>query len=232
MDRFVQISKMDNILIVDDDPDIIEFVRYNLEKEDFNVEMASSGYEALKKVKTFNPALILLDVMLPDIDGVETCMKIRENKEGHQPIIAFLTARSEDYSHIAGLEAGGDDYISKPIKPRLLVSRVKALLRRKNDFQANEQTLQIGNLSLDRAKHLVIIDGKEIHLPRKQFNMLSLLISNAGNVVRRTSLMQKIWGDEVYVSERNIDVQIRKIREKIGQDLIKTVKGVGYKFKA
>ena len=223
---------MDNILIVDDDPDILEFVKYNLEKEEFRVDMARTGQEALDKVKSFNPDLILLDVMLPDIDGVETCMKIRENKEGRQPIIAFLTARSEDYSHIAGLEAGGDDYISKPIKPRLLVSRVKALLRRKSDFNPTEEVIEVGNISIDQSKHLVVKGGKEVHLPRKQFNILSLLIQNTDKVVRRTNLMQKIWGDDVFVSERNIDVQIRKIREKIGDDHIITVKGVGYKFKA
>ena len=222
---------MDNILIVDDDPDILEFVKYNLDKEDFKTDVATTGSEALSKVQSFNPDLILLDVMLPDIDGVETCMKIRENKKGKQPIIAFLTARSEDYSQIAGLEAGGDDYISKPIKPRLLVSRVKALLRRKNDFQKNDEVIEIGDITLDHNQHNVVKDGKEIHLPRKQFNILALLISNAENVVRRDDLMQRIWGDEVLVSERNIDVQIRKIREKIGEDCIKTVKGVGYKFK-
>jgi len=221
---------MENILIVDDDPDILEFVKYNLEKEEFNVDLAATGTEALKKVKTFNPDLILLDVMLPDIDGVETCIKIRENKNGNQPIIAFLTARNEDYSQIAGLEAGGDDYIAKPIKPRLLVSRVKALLRRKKDFKSTNSIIKIGEITLDHGKYVVIKDGKEIHLPRKQFNILYLLISNAGNVVRRDNLMQSIWGNEVYVSERNIDVQIRNIREKIGDDMIKTIKGVGYKF--
>lgn len=223
-------ANLNNILIVDDDPDILEFVKYNLEKEDFKVDMAATGTEALKKVKSFNPDLILLDVMLPDIDGVEACMKIRENTNGHQPIIAFLTARSEDYSQIAGLEAGGDDYISKPIKPRLLVSRVKALLRRKKEFQPTDQIIEISGIKLDHGKFVVVKDGEEIHLPRKQFNILALLISNAGKVVRRNNLMKRIWGEDIYVSERNIDVQIRKIREKIGDDMIKTVKGVGYKF--
>lgn len=223
-------ANMDNILIVDDDPDILEFIKYNLEKEEFRVEMAGNGHDALKKVKSFQPDLILLDVMLPDIDGVETCMKIRENKEGVQPIIAFLTARSEDYSQIAGLEAGGDDYISKPIKPRLLISRVKALLRRKNEFQLPDQIMEAGNISLDQDRYVVVKNGVEIHLPRKQFNILALLITNSGKVVRRNTLMKQIWGDEVFVSERNIDVQIRKIREKIGENLVKTVKGVGYKF--
>ncbi len=222
---------MDNILIVDDDPDILEFVKYNLEKEDFKVDMASTGKEALEKIKSFNPDLVLLDVMLPDFDGVEVCMKIREDKDGHQPIIAFLTARSEDYSQIAGLEAGGDDYISKPIKPRLLVSRAKALLRRKKEFQPTNQVIEIGDISIDHGKFVVVKDGEEIHLPRKQFNILALLVENAGKVVRRNNLMRKIWGDDIYVSERNIDVQIRKIREKIGEKRIKTVKGVGYKYK-
>lgn len=223
-------SHQQSILIVDDDPDILEFVKYNLEKEDFKVEMAATGTEALKKVKSFNPDLILLDVMLPDIDGVEACIKIRENTSGPQPVIAFLTARNEEYSQIAGLEAGGDDYISKPIKPRLLVSRVKALLRRKQEFQPEEQIMEISGIKLDHGKYLVVKDGVEIHLPRKQFSILSLLISNPGIVIRRNHLMKTIWGDDIFVSERNIDVQIRKIREKIGDDMIKTVKGVGYKF--
>lgn len=226
----LKMLSMENILIVDDDPDILEFVKYNLEREDFKVDVAASGNEALKKVKSGKPDLILLDVMLPDMDGVETCMKIREFKMSSPPLIAFLTARNEDYSHIAGLDAGGDDYISKPIKPRLLVSRVKALLRRKNEFKGSTGVLEIGDISLDHEKHVVVKSGIEIHLPRKQFNILSLLISNAGKVVRRDNLMRQIWGDDVYVSERNIDVQIRKIREKIGDKMIKTVKGVGYKF--
>jgi len=221
---------MEKILIVDDDPDILEFLKYNLEKEKFLVDMATRGDDALKKVKLFNPDLVLLDVMLPGIDGVEACMKIREDTNGNQPIIAFLTARNEDYSQIAGLEAGGDDYISKPIKPRILVSRVKALLRRKREFQQTHQVIKIGQISIDHGKYIVVKNGEEIHLPRKQFDILSLLISNAGNVVRRNNLMRQIWGSEVIVSERNIDVQIRKIREKIGEELIKTVKGVGYKF--
>lgn len=221
---------MDSILIVDDDPDILEFVKYNLEREEFKVDMASSGHEAISKLGLFNPDLILLDVMLPDMDGVETCMKIREKKDGQQPLIAFLSARSEDYSQIAGLEAGGDDYISKPIRPRLLISRVKALLRRRKDFQLQEEVLQSGDIKLDLARYMIIKKDVEIHLPRKQFNILSMLISNSVKVVRRKALMQQIWGDEICVSERNIDVQIRKIREKIGDDLIKTVKGVGYKF--
>ena len=205
---------MEHILIVDDDPDILEFVKYNLEKEEFKVETAASGFEALDRVKKFNPDLILLDVMLPDIDGVETCMKIRESKTVKKPIIAFLTARNEDYSQIAGLDAGGDDYISKPIKPRLLISRIKALLRRKNEFKSDIPVLKIGSIELDREKYVIVKNGEEIHLPRKQFNILSLLIRNAGKVVRRDNLMRQIWGDDVIVSERNIDVQIRKIREK------------------
>ncbi|MEQ8323282.1 MAG: response regulator transcription factor [Vicingaceae bacterium] len=221
---------MSKVLIVDDDPDIREFIKYNLEKEDFNVDVAENGTIGLKKVHEFKPDLVLLDIMLPDVDGVETCMRIREIKNNVQPIVAFLTARSEDYSQIAGFDAGGDDYITKPIKPRLLVSRVKALLRRKSELVVEDQMIKIGNLILDYDRYLFINKDKEIQLPRKQFNILSLLISNAGKVVRRTDLMEKIWGSDVFVSDRNIDVQIRKIREKIGDKMIKTVKGVGYKF--
>lgn len=221
---------MSKVLIVDDDPDIREFIRYNLERENLKVNHAANGIEAIKKVKEYKPDLVLLDIMLPDIDGVETCVRIRESKKDGQPIIAFLTARSEDYSQIAGFDAGGDDYITKPIKPRLLVSRVKALLRRKSEVDVNGEIIQVGDFSLDHDRHLFVKGDEDIHLPRKQFNILSLLISNAGKVVRRKDLMEKIWGNDVYVSDRNIDVQIRKIREKIGEDLIKTIKGVGYKF--
>ena len=221
---------MERILIVDDDLDILEFIKYNLEKEEFSVELASNAKEALEKVKKMSPNLVLLDIMLPDIDGIETCLKIRELKIQSQPIIAFLTARNEDYSQIAGFEAGGDDFIAKPIKPRVLVSRLKALLRRNRGHQTKQkENIHFGDVSLNHEKHVFIKHGEEIHLPRKQFDILSLLIANAGNVVRRTDLMGIIWGD-VFVSDRNIDVQIRKIREKIGDNLIKTIKGVGYKF--
>ena len=169
---------MDKILIVDDDPDIQEFIKYNLEKEKFNVELASTSMEAMEKVTLFKPDLILLDIMLPDTDGVETCLKIRALKLQSQPIVAFLTARNEDYSQIAGLEAGADDFMSKPIKPRLLVSRVKALLRRKSGYHTKQnQNIQFGNMSLNHDKYAFIKGGEEIHLPRKQFDILSLLIS-------------------------------------------------------
>lgn len=221
---------MNNILLVDDDPDILEFVSYNLKKEGYHVTTASNGNEALEIYAGSHPDLVLLDVMMPGMDGIETCMKIREMHTDHRPIIVFLTARNEDYSQIAGLEAGGDDYIAKPIKPRVLISRIKAQMRRDSETQSSQAISNIGDISIDHERHVVHNKGQEVHLPRKQFNMLSLLVSRAGKVVSREVIMQQIWGDEVYVSERNIDVQIRKIREKIGVDRIKTIKGVGYKF--
>lgn len=221
---------MDRILIVDDEQDILEFVKYNLEKENYIVDTASSGKDALGKLSAVQPDIVLMDLMMPEMDGIECCMRIRELDHIKQPYIAFLTARSEDYSQIAGLDAGGDDYIAKPIKPRLLNARIKALLRRRSPIVESETPNTDNSIKIDVDRHLVILEDREIHLPRKQFNMLSLLISRAGKVVSRETLMQKIWGDDVYVSERNIDVQIRKIRESIGNNHIKTIKGVGYKY--
>ncbi len=221
---------MHNILVVDDEQDILEFVKYNLEKEKYAVNTASSGKEALSKINELEPDVVLMDLMMPEMDGIECCMRIRELGEIKQPFIAFLTARNEDYSQIAGLNAGGDDYIAKPIKPRLLNARIKALLRRENPKITTPTVSEKSKVKIDVDRHLVIVEDKEIHLPKKQFNMLSLLISRAGKVVSRDTLMQKIWGNEVYVSERNIDVQIRKIRESIGNQYIKTIKGVGYKY--
>ena len=224
---------MNKILVVDDDLDILEFLKYNLDKEGFDVFTAETGALALKLVGGEKPDLLLLDVMLPDIDGIEICMRIREMKDINQPVIAFLTARNEDYSQIAGLEAGGDDYIAKPIKPRLLISRVKALLRRPQEqMNENDEKGKIfaGPISIDFEKYLVMKNEEEIHFPRKQFNILSLLASSPGKVIRREQIMDRIWGDSVVVSDRNIDVQIRKIREKIGDNMIRTIKGVGYKF--
>lgn len=221
------------ILLVDDEPDILEFVGYNLKKEGFNVSTASNGEEGLKKAKKEKPHLILLDVMMPGMDGIETCDQIRSNPSLESTLIAFLTARGEDYSQVAGFDAGADDYITKPIKPKVLISRMKALLRRYGQNQQASSSIQeFGNLSIDLDKYQVSYKGKKLDLPRKEFELLSLLISRPGKVFHRDEILDKIWGNEVVVGGRTIDVHIRKLREKIGDKFIKTVKGVGYKFES
>lgn len=221
---------MSKILLVDDDPDILEFIEYNLEKEGFDVSTASDGIEALKKAEEVNPDLILLDMMMPEMDGVETCTKLREIEAVKNTRIAFLTARGEDYSQIAGFDAGGDDYILKPVKPRVLVSRIKALLRRSGEVENTEQEDE--GLKIDRERYEVTRDGERISLPRKEFELLALLMSKSGKVFTRDVILSTVWGEEVVVGDRTIDVHIRKLREKLGSDYIKTVKGVGYKFSA
>lgn len=219
------------ILLVDDDRDILEFVAYNLDKEGYKVKTAQSGVEALEKVKKDIPNLILLDVMMPEMDGIETCDRLRAMPELNETMIAFLTARGEDYSQVAGFEAGADDYITKPIKPKVLISRIKALLRRQNSMQAaGGQKLEFGDLLIDTEQYLIKLKGKKVELPRKEFELLTLLASRPGKVFPREEIMDKIWGNDVIVGGRTIDVHIRKLREKIGSDKIKTVKGVGYKF--
>ena len=216
------------ILIVDDEPDILEFLGYNLKKEGFRVFTASNGNDAITLTKENNPHLIILDIMMPGKDGIETCREIKLfNKSS---IIIFLTARNEDYTQIAGFESGADDYVSKPIKPRVLISRIKALLRRHSIEEVKSEILQIEDLIIDKEKYLVIKNDKEIILPKKEFELLSLLASKPNKVFSRDEIFSKIWGDDVVVGERTIDVHIRKIREKIGIDNIKTIKGVGYKF--
>jgi len=216
------------ILLVDDDPDILEFIAYNLEKEGYEVSTASNGVEALKKAESMVPDLILLDVMMPEMDGVETCAKIREVAELKHTRIAFLTARGEDYSQIAGFEAGGDDYILKPVKPRVLVSRIKALLRRTGGTEEKQEPEN--GLKIDRERYEVSKDGERISLPRKEFELLALLMSKAGKVFTREVILTTVWGEEVVVGDRTIDVHIRKLREKLGSEYIKTIKGVGYKY--
>ncbi len=218
------------ILLVDDDPDILEFIEYNLQKEGFEVSTANNGLEAVKAAQTIQPDLILLDVMMPELDGVETCARIREIDSLKDTRVAFLTARGEDYSQIAGFEAGGDDYILKPVKPRVLVSRIKALLRR-SAGTAKEVENQSG-VKIDRDKYEVSKDGKRISLPRKEFELLALLMSKSGKVFTREVILSTVWGEEVIVGDRTIDVHIRKLREKLGNNFITTVKGVGYKFSA
>ncbi len=219
------------ILLVDDEPDILEIVGYNLSQEGYKIVTASNGREAIVMAKRERPQLIVMDVMMPEMDGIEACENIRKIPELSQVIITFLTARSEDYSQLAGFEVEADDYITKPIKPKLLVSKVKALLRRlKNEESKNSETLNIGTIEINREEYKIIKDNIEIILPRKEFELFYLLASKPGKVFKREEILDKVWGNEVIVGGRTIDVHIRKLREKIGEDLFKTIKGVGYKF--
>lgn len=218
------------ILLVDDEPDILEIVGYNLSNEGYQVLTAENGKEGVKMAKKHQPHLIILDVMMPEMDGIEACEQIRKNPENENTIIAFLTARGEDYSQVAGFDAGADDYITKPIKPKVLVSKVKALLRRLKDESETDTSVKIGNLVINREEYKIIKDKKEIILPRKEFELLSLLASKPGKVFKREDILDKVWGNEVVVGGRTIDVHIRKLREKIGDKRFKTIKGVGYKF--
>ena len=219
------------ILLVDDEPDILEIVGYNLSNEGYKIITAKNGVEGVKKAKKEKPQLIILDVMMPEMDGIEACERIRKIPELSDTIITFLTARGEDYSQVAGFDAGADDYITKPIKPKVLVSKVKALLRRyKEEEEFASDVLKIGSLTIDREAYKIILKGKELILPRKEFELLSLLTSKPGKVFKREEILDKVWGNEVIVGGRTIDVHIRKLREKIGDDSFKTVKGVGYKF--
>jgi len=216
-----------NILIVDDDDDIRHLLKYNLEKEGFITHQASNGLECLERVQEIKPNLILLDVMMPEMDGIEVCERIKSDPNNRDILICFLTARNEDYSQIAGLEAGGDDYVAKPIKPKVLISRINAILRRLHSEQENDELI---GLQINFEKYLVTKDGKEIQLPKKEFELLSLLYSKPNFVFRRNEIMKKVWGENIIVGDRTIDVHIRKLREKIGENHISTVKGVGYKF--
>ena len=226
------------ILLVDDEPDILEFLSYNLRKEGYEVFKANTGKEAIKIACAINPQLILLDVMMPEMDGVETCEELRSFPELQNTIIAFLTARSEDYSQIAGFDAGGDDYIAKPIKPKVLQSRIKALLKRHESFshgnigssESKGSQNEGKELVIDKERYVVMKGKEELILPRKEFELLSLLISKPDKVFTRDDIFNAIWGDNVIVGDRTIDVHIRKLREKIGDKYIRTIKGIGYKF--
>lgn len=222
------------ILLVDDEPDILEILSYNLSAEGYQISTASNGAEAVKKAKKQQPHLIIMDVIMPEMDGIEACEKIRTLPELKDTIITFLTARGEDYSQVAGFEAGADDYITKPIKPKVLISKIKSLLRRLNDTSTtvNSEVVHIGELTIDREAYKIISKGVEIVLPRKEFELLSLLASKPGKVFKRDEILDKVWGNEVVVGGRTIDVHIRKLREKIGDDSFKTIKGVGYKFQS
>ncbi|MEP7265928.1 MAG: response regulator transcription factor [Bacteroidota bacterium] len=222
----------DKILLVDDEPDILEFMEYNLKKEGYTVLSAKNGREALEIAKKEKPSLIILDIMMPEMDGIETCRQIRSFPSLKHTLIAFLTARNEEYSQLAGFEVGADDYISKPIKPRIMISRIKALLRRADGGNSEPATgvVSIGNLSIDRERYLVIKNSEELIFPRKEFELLSLLASKPGKVFTREDILSRVWGSDIVVGDRTIDVHIRKIREKLGDESIKTIKGIGYKF--
>lgn len=217
------------ILLVDDEPDILEIVRYNLALEGYKIETAENGVEAIDKAKKVKPQLIIMDVMMPKMDGIEACEKIRSIPDLSETVITFLSARGEDFSQVAGLDAGADDYITKPIKPKVLVSKVKALLRRFRDEEESDK-MKLGDLVINREEYKILLGKEEIMLPKKEFELLALLASKPGKVFKRENILDSIWGNDVIVGGRTIDVHIRKLREKIGDERFKTVKGVGYKF--
>jgi len=219
------------ILLVDDEPDILEIVGYNLENEGYQIFKASNGMEAVNKAEEIQPHLILLDVMMPEMDGIEACEKIREIDSLKDVIITFFTARSEDYSQLAGFDAGADDYITKPVKPKILISKVKSLLRRiKSDTSEINNVITVGDIIINREEYFVMKNRQKIILPRKEFELMALLTSKPEKVFKREVILERVWGNDVIVGGRTIDVHIRKLREKIGDDYFKTVKGVGYKF--
>ncbi|MBL7766371.1 MAG: response regulator transcription factor [Chitinophagaceae bacterium] len=221
-------KKLGKVLVVDDEKDIIQIVKYNLELHGYEVDTAENGVDAISKLKTFKPDLMLLDIMMPHKDGIQTCIEIRANPEYDDILIIFLTALSDEKSEIRGLELGADDYISKPIKPKLLVSRIHSAFRRLSKDDA--KTIIFPNLEINREKFMVTHNAKEILLPRKEFELFALLASKPGRVFLRNEILEKIWGSDVIVGDRTIDVHIRKIRQKLDADYIQTVKGVGYKF--
>lgn len=218
------------ILLVDDEPDILEIVGYNLSNEGYKIITGENGVEAVKLAKKHKPHLVILDVMMPEMDGIEACEQLRKNADLENTIITFFTARGEDYSQVAGFEAGADDYITKPIKPKVLVSKVKALLRRLKEDKQSEDIIKVGNIVINREEYKILKGKEELILPRKEFELLALLASKPGKVFKREDILDRVWGNEVVVGGRTIDVHIRKLREKIGEKSFKTIKGVGYKF--
>jgi len=222
-------TNLKTILLVDDEQDILDLLKYNLEKEGFNVQTAIDGLEGLEKAKALQPSLILLDLMMPKMDGIETCGLIRQEVNLNETIVVFLTSRSEDYSQVACLEAGADDFITKPIRPRVLIAKISALLRRTVRIE-NGNTLQSSSIIINRDKFMVEVKGVGIFLPKKEFELLELLVSRPGKVFTRDQIMSSVWGDDTIVGERTIDVHIRKLREKLGDEYIRTMKGVGYTF--
>jgi two-component system alkaline phosphatase synthesis response regulator PhoP len=226
----MQASKGQTILLVDDEKDILEFLQYNLEREGYKVFVANDGLEGVEMAQKVSPDLILMDVMMPRMDGIEACQTIRQDLQLNSPLIAFLTSRAEDYSQVAGFEAGADDYITKPIRPRLLVSKVEALLRRAGRITGTEAEIKTSSITVNREKFLVFLNDEEIQLPKKEFELIELLASRPGKVFTREQILTTVWGDETIVGERTIDVHIRKLREKLGESYIRTIKGVGYTF--
>ncbi len=223
-------SKNKKILVVDDEADILELLKYNLKKEGYNVKAVNNGIDAVETAKDFLPDLVLLDIMMPHQDGVETCRQLRVQPEMDNTFIIFLTARSEEYSEVAAFDIGADDYITKPIKPRALMSRIGAMFRR-GEIKSKDNTLiSVGDLTIDKTSYTILIKDKKITLPKKEFQLLYFLAQNPNKVFSRDDLLQNIWGTDVYVLARTVDVHIRKVREKIGEGYIRTVKGVGYKF--
>lgn len=218
------------VLVVDDEEPILELLKYNLEKQGYDVRTAADGHQAVEQAKKFHPDLVLLDIMMPKMDGVEACRQIRAMPEMINTFIVFLTARAEEYSEVAAFDVGADDYILKPIKPRALMSRISALFRRDSKKKNTSSQIKIGDLVIDRTSYTIQIKGKEVSLPKKEFELLFFLAQNPNKVFSRDDLLQNIWGSDVYVLARTVDVHIRKVREKIGDDYITTVKGVGYKF--
>ena len=223
-------SQIPKILVVDDDPDIVEILRYNLSLAGFDVKAASNGKEAIKKAKIFIPEIILLDVMMPEMDGIEACRLIREIPSLNNTRIIFLSARNEDYTQISAFDAGADDYISKPVKPKILLKKISSIFKRIQKKENKSQLIDLGEIKIDRNKYLVFINKNEISLPKKEFELFFLLASKPGDVFSRDQIMNKVWGSDIIVGDRTIDVHIRKLREKIGDLYFKTVKGVGYKF--
>ena len=223
-------SKIPKILVVDDDPDIVEILRYNLSLGGYDVKSAFNGKEAIKKAKIFLPEIILLDVMMPEMDGIEACSLIKEIPSLVNTRIIFLSARSEDYTQLSAFDAGADDYISKPVKPKILLKKIESIFKRINKKNEEINVIDLGEIKIDRNSYLVYIKNQEISLPRKEFELFYLLASKPGKVFTRDEIMGKVWGSEVVVGDRTIDVHIRKLREKIGDLYFKTVKGIGYKF--
>ena len=221
---------MHKVLVVDDEEPILELLKYNLEKGGYEVKTALDGARAIEIARKFIPDLVLLDIMMPKMDGVETCRMLRDIPELQKTFVVFLTARAEEYSEVAAFDVGADDYITKPIKPRALMSRISALFRRDSKKSSPPSLITVGNLTIDRASYIVRINDKEVNLPKKEFELLYFLAQNPNKVFSREDLLQNIWGSDVYVLARTVDVHIRKVREKIGEDFITTVKGVGYKF--
>lgn len=223
-------NSMYKVLLVDDEKNVLEFLGYSIKKEGYQVVTASNGVEAIEKANSELPHLIVMDVMMPELDGIEACREIRKNAALKSTIIIFLTARGEDYSQIAGFEAGADDYVNKPVKPRVLISRIRALLRRYKDSEPEQKMVELGEITIDKEKYVVNKAGKEIYLPKKEFELLCLLASKVNKVFTREEIFVNVWGNDVVVGDRTIDVHIRKIREKLNLKSIKTVKGVGYMY--